>query len=206
MDAKAHWERVYKSKAPNQVSWFQEHADLSLQLIRDTRVPKSARIIDVGGGASTLIDDLIAEGFVDLTVLDLSGSALEAAKVRLGPRALKVRWIEADITKVKLPVHSFDLWHDRAVFHFLTKDADREAYVAQVSKSVRPGGHVIVASFADDGPERCSGLPVVRYSAEGLHGVFGTAFALVRHERETHQTPFGTTQKFVYCYCRTLPP
>lgn len=204
MDAKAHWERVYKSKAPNQVSWFQEHADLSLRLIRDTRAPKSARIIDVGGGASTLTDDLIAEGFVDLTVLDLSGSALEAAKVRLGSRAPMVRWVEADITKVKLPAHSFDVWHDRAVFHFLTNDADREAYVAQVTKSVQSGGHVIVASFAEDGPEQCSGLPVVRYSAKRLHGVFGPSFALVRHKRETHRTPFGTTQKFVYCYCRTL--
>ena len=202
MDFKAHWERVYTKKPATDVSWFQEHAYISQRLIAETGAPKSASIIDVGGGASTLIDDLLADGYQALTVLDLSSAALAAAKARLGLLAERVRWIEADITAADLPHHSYDIWHDRAVFHFLTNETDRRAYVERVRHAVRPGGHVIVATFAEDGPATCSGLPVVRYSAGGLHGEFGPDFNLIRHERETHQTPMGTTQEFLYCYCR----
>lgn len=203
MEPKSHWERVYASKPATAVSWFQPHADLSLRLIADTGVPASASIIDVGGGASTLVDDLLARGYTALTVLDLSAGALNAARARLGSAADAVRWIEGDITSIALPFHEWDVWHDRAVFHFLTDAAQRRAYVDAVLRAVKPGGHVIVSTFAEDGPLQCSGLPVMRYSAGQLHAEFGAPFALLRHEREEHQTPSGATQRFVYCYCRT---
>jgi SAM-dependent methyltransferase len=202
MPAKEHWDKVYSTKATNAVSWFQEHADLSLRLIRGTGVPADGWIIDVGGGASTLVDDLLTNGFTNVTVLDLSAAALSAARLRLGPRASAVRWLEADITRVNLPVRAYDVWHDRAVFHFLTAPEARAAYIRNVVRSVKSGGHVIVATFAEDGPTQCSGLPVVRYSADELHAAFGDRFSLLKHEKEAHQTPFGTFQQFVYCYCR----
>ena len=202
MDSKAHWERIYSTKAANAVSWYQEHAAGSVRLIQGTGIPKDAAIIDVGGGASKLVDDLLAEGYSDVTVLDLSAAALSAARERLGPRSKDVRWIEADVTKARFPRHAYDLWHDRAVFHFLTSPEDRTAYVTAVLQAVKPGGHVIVATFAENGPEQCSGLPVMRYSAEDLHSEFGEAFTLLRHETEEHQTPFGLVQNFTYCYCR----
>jgi 2-polyprenyl-3-methyl-5-hydroxy-6-metoxy-1,4-benzoquinol methylase len=202
MELKDHWERVYSTKATNSVSWFQVHASYSLRLIRETGVDMTASIIDVGGGASTLVDDLLADGFHNLSVLDLSKAALAAAQQRLGNRGNSVQWIEADITKTSLPVHSFDVWHDRAVFHFLTSPADRAAYINTVLHSVKPGGHVIVATFAEDGPVQCSGLPVMRYRADELHSEFGSEFVLVHHEKEAHRTPSGNVQQFVYCYCR----
>lgn len=202
MDRKQHWERVYTTKSAEQVSWFQEHAAHSLQLICQTGVDRHAAIIDVGGGASTLADDLLNAGHTGLTVLDLSAAALETARQRLGERAGQVRWLTGDITRAELPRHAFDLWHDRAVFHFLTDPADRAAYVRQVLRAVRPGGHVIVATFAEDGPLQCSGLPVMRYRPEGLHAEFGDAFTLLKHNKEAHHTPFGSVQQFVYCYCR----
>lgn len=202
MQQKDHWEKVYSTKPTDGVSWYQEHADRSLDLIRGTGVRPDASIIDVGGGASTLVDDLLREGYASLTVLDLSGAALAAARTRLGQRASEVTWLEADITKVGLPAQAYDVWHDRAVFHFLTSEDDRKAYVETVLRAVKPGGHVIVATFAEDGPLQCSGLPVRRYSADELHAEFGQPFTLLRHQREEHHTPFGTVQKFVYCYCR----
>jgi SAM-dependent methyltransferase len=202
MDSRAHWERVYSAKATDHVSWFQPHADNSLQLIRGTGLARNAAIIDVGGGASTLVDDLLHDGYTTLTVLDLSSAALEAARMRIGKLAATVQWIEADITAAPLPAHAYDLWHDRAVFHFLTSASERHAYVEAVLHAVKPGGHVIVATFAEDGPEQCSGLPVMRYRAGELHAEFGGDFELLEHRKEDHHTPFGTVQKFVYCYCR----
>ncbi|MBF0268086.1 MAG: class I SAM-dependent methyltransferase [Alphaproteobacteria bacterium] len=202
MDRKQHWEKVYQTKSAETVSWFQPQAQTSLRLIQNTGAEKTASIIDVGGGASTLVDGLLDDGYLDVSVLDLSGEALSVAKKRLGKKAKRVTWIEGDITNAPLPRHRYDIWHDRAVFHFLTELKDRQAYVDQVLKSVRPGGHVIVASFAEDGPEKCSGLDVVRYSPDGLHSQFGGAFRLLGHERETHRTPAGKEQLFVYCYCR----
>ena len=204
MQPKNHWEHVYSTKKTESVSWFQEHAEQSMRLIRATGVPYSAGIIDVGGGASTLVDDLLSSGYCAVSVLDLAAAALSVAKARLGERASEVQWTEGDITKVLLPVHAFDVWHDRAVFHFLTSKEDRAAYVDTVLRSVKPGGHVIVATFAEDGPIQCSGLPVVRYGPNELHAEFGSPFSLVQHEREEHHTPFGTVQKFVYCYCRKV--
>lgn len=186
------------------MSWFQPHADFSVGLIKATGVNRDASIIDVGGGASTLVDDLLANGYANLSVLDLSAAALAAARNRLGAKASEVRWIEADITRANLPKHQFDVWHDRAGFHFLTTPEDRAAYVQAVFHSVKPGGHVIVATFAEDGPVQCSGLPVMRYRADELHAEFGESFSLLRHEKETHHTPSGTVQQFVYCYCRRI--
>ena len=199
--SKDHWEHVYQTKPTDSVSWFQEHAQRSLQLIRQTGIEPAAPIIDVGGGASTLVDDLLAAGHSNLTVLDLSSAALAAARKRLGPQlAGRVTWLEADITEVELPAHAYALWHDRALFHFLTAGEDRQKYVEAVLRAVKPGGHVIVATFAADGPTRCSGLPVVRYDPAELQAALGTAFDLVRYERDTHATPFGTVQQFVFCH------
>ncbi|MEY2860705.1 MAG: hypothetical protein RL392_1163 [Pseudomonadota bacterium] len=204
IDNKQHWENVYSSKPSDAVSWYQPHADRSLQLIQATGLGPQAKVIDVGGGASTLVDDLLVHGYQDVTVMDLSASALAVARARQAPMEARVQWLVADVTTAALPAHTFDVWHDRAVFHFLTRAEDRQAYVAQVLRSVKPGGHVIVATFADDGPLQCSGLPVMRYAPEGLHAEFGEPFTLVAHQREAHTTPFGTVQQFVYCYCRAI--
>lgn len=189
-----------------EVSWFQKHSDLSLRLIEETGVAQTGRVIDVGGGASTLVDDLLEHRFQDITVLDISAAALGTAQERLGPRASEVAWLEADITTVSLPRHSFDVWHDRAVFHFLTRAEDRKRYVHAVQCAVKPGGHVIVATFAANGPLRCSGLDTMRYSLQALHGEFGGDFELVESAHETHGTPFGTKQQFIYCHCRLANP
>lgn len=202
MQSKEHWEKVYSTRATDAVSWFQPHADLSLGLIMAAGVGRDASIIDVGGGASTLVDDLLENGFTKVSVLDLSAAALETARKRLGSRASRVRWIEADITRADLPAGEYDVWHDRAVFHFLTSPEDRAAYVKAVFRSVKPGGHVIVATFAEDGPLQCSGLPVMRYRADELHAEFGDSFRLLDHRKEAHHTPSGTVQQFVYCFCR----
>lgn len=202
MSSREHWETVYRSKATDAVSWYQPHAVQSLALIQATPVPLDAHILDAGGGASTLVDDLLDAGYTNITVVDLSAAALVAAQTRLSARAAAVTWLAADVTALDLPPQSVDVWHDRAVFHFLTQFEDRRAYIRTLLRTVRPGGHVIVATFAEDGPEKCSGLPVMRYSAGTLHAEFGDAFTLVTHDRETHATPFGTTQEFTYCYCR----
>ncbi|MDP2056158.1 MAG: class I SAM-dependent methyltransferase, partial [Thiobacillus sp.] len=166
-----------------------------------TGAGRDAGIIDVGGGASTLADDLLAEGYADLTVLDLSAAALSAARQRLGAQESKVRWIEADIVEADLPENRYDVWHDRAVFHFLTDPADRARYVAQVLKSVKPGGHVVIAAFGPGGPLQCSGLDVMHYAPDALHAEFGAPFRLLGHQTEIHHTPTGQEQEFVYCYC-----
>ena len=204
MNKKSHWENVYATKSVDQVSWYREHLDTSLKMILRTGVEKDAAIIDVGGGGSTLADDLLDNGFADVSVLDISGTAIAKSKERLGNRSERIDWIEADITDVVLPEDHFDVWHDRAVFHFLTDAEDRRKYVDLVTRSLKVGGHIIVASFGLAGPQKCSGLDVVRYSPESMHGEFGDEFRLVKSVDESHETPFGTTQEFVYCYCRRL--
>ena len=201
MDAKSHWEQIYRTKPATQVSWYQQHPLLSLQYIRRTDVGKSGRIVDIGGGASTLVDRLLDEGFLHITVLDISAGAIAVARQRLGLQAAAVAWLEADITQADLPYHGYDVWHDRAVFHFLTRREDRARYVDAVRKAVRPGGYVIVATFAADGPTRCSGLEVSRYDPEGLHNEFGKDFKLLDSSYEQHHTPLGMEQKFIYCFC-----
>lgn len=202
MDARTHWEKVYATKEPNQVSWYRPHLETSLALIERSAPNRTESIIDIGGGESTLVDDLIAGGFQSVTVLDVSQIAIEVAKKRLGRSADSIHWIVADVTRVELPGSAYDVWHDRAVFHFLTAPEQRVAYVHQVARAVKPGGYVIVSTFGPEGPRKCSGLDVVRYDAESLHEEFGTKFNLVDSCKELHETPFGTTQQFLYCYCR----
>jgi 2-polyprenyl-3-methyl-5-hydroxy-6-metoxy-1,4-benzoquinol methylase len=202
MDAKSHWDKVYTSKAPDAVSWYRKHLDKSLGLIERAAGSRSASIIDVGGGESTLVDDLVFRGYTNITVLDISHAAVEVTKSRLGPAAEQVRWLVADITKVELEPRAYDVWHDRAVFHFLTTPEQRTAYVRQVARSVKPGGHVIVSAFGPEGPTKCSGLEVVRYDADSLHHEFGARFRLVESSTELHRTPADATQQFLYCYCR----
>ena len=202
MDTRRHWEEVYRTKRPTEVSWYRPHLDVSLQLIEDAAGSRDAHIIDVGAGESTLVDDLLDRGYRNVYAMDLTATALDVAKVRLGARAAEVVWLCGDVRNFDFPRHRYDVWHDRAVFHFLTDEADRRAYVRQVAHAVKPGGHVIVATFGPEGPTKCSGLDVVRYDPEALHDEFGAAFRLVQHRTELHQTPKGTTQQFTYCYCK----
>jgi 2-polyprenyl-3-methyl-5-hydroxy-6-metoxy-1,4-benzoquinol methylase len=198
MPAKHHWERFYRSRSPEEVSWYQPHARMSLALIHNAGITRDARIIDVGGGASMLVDDLLADGYDQVTVLDLSRSAVAAAQRRLGGRAAAVTWLEADILDAAPALHGYDLWHDRAVFHFLTDAADRRRYVDALLHAVKASGHVTIATFAEDGPATCSGLPVTRYGIGALDAEVGDAFELLEHAREIHRTPAGTEQPFVY--------
>jgi SAM-dependent methyltransferase len=200
-----HWEQVYRTKRADEVSWFQPEPAVSLDLIRRAVPDTSARIIDIGGGASTLVDALLRVGYSDVTVLDLSATALAQVRARLGGAAACVHWLDGDVLSAMLPEAGYDVWHDRAVFHFLTTDIERDMYIAQVRRAVRPGGYVLIATFAEDGPIKCSGLPVARYSADALHDEFGRTFELVESIREQHVTPTGATQPFVYCLCRFLP-
>jgi 2-polyprenyl-3-methyl-5-hydroxy-6-metoxy-1,4-benzoquinol methylase len=204
MDTRSHWENVYRTKAPEAVSWYRPHLDRSLTLIESASPDRKASIIDIGGGESTLVDDLLVHGYHNLTILDLSQTALDVTRARLREAGERIHWLCADVTQAYLPAHSFDVWHDRAVFHFLTKPRERLAYVRNVAWAVKPGGHVIVSTFGPEGPEKCSGLDVMRYDAASLHQEFGSRFRLVESSKELHQTPFGTTQQFLYCYCRLV--
>lgn len=202
MDSPGHWEKIYKEKAPDAVSWYRPHLETSLDLIKKLAPERTAAIIDVGGGESTLVDDLVASGYRDITVLDISQTAIDANRKRLAALSNRVKWIVGDITRIDLQPALYDVWHDRAVFHFLTVPNDRVAYVRQVAQAVKQGGHVIVSTFGPEGPTKCSGLNVVRYDSESLHNEFGAHFRLLGSTKELHQTPFGTTQQFLYCYCR----
>lgn len=202
MDAKTHWENVYATKVPEAVSWYRPHLETSLALIERAAHGASASIIDVGGGESTLVDDLLARGYQNITVLDISQTAIDVTKKRLGLAAEQVQWLVADITEGRMQPGAYDVWHDRAVFHFLTASEHRAAYVRQVGHAVKPGGHVIVSTFGPEGPTKCSGLDVIRYDAESLHDQFGVRFRLVESSKELHRTPFGTTQQFLFCYCK----
>ena len=202
MKMKGRWDQVYRTRRPNEVSWYQPHLKVSLQLIEDAAGDRDSAIIDVGGGESTLVDDLSAMGYRNVSVLDVSSIALDVARARLQTRAADVNWLFGDVTTFSFDAHAYDVWHDRAVFHFLTEAEAREAYVRQVARAVKPGGHVIVAAFGPEGPTKCSGLDVVRYDPHALHDKFGARFELVDHLTELHRTPAGAVQQFVYCYCR----
>ena len=201
MDSQNHWNKIYTEKAPTSVSWYRPHLETSFSLIERVAKKESA-IIDVGGGESTLVDDLLSHGYNNITVLDISRRAIEENIGRLGIASERVDWVVADITKAELRESAYDVWHDRAVFHFLTQESDRIAYVRQAAHAVKPGGHVIVSTFGPEGPTKCSGLDVVRYDAESLHREFGVHFRLLESVKELHQTPFGTIQQFLYCHCK----
>jgi SAM-dependent methyltransferase len=197
-----HWQRVWTTRQPDAVSWFEPDAARSLDLIFGVARAPGAAIIDVGGGASVLVDGLLAAGFRNLTVLDVSAAALAVSRARLGPAASHVRWLEADLMTVDLAPRKFDVWHDRAVFHFLTDLRDRDRYVDLLRKSLRAGGHVVMATFASDGPEQCSGLQVTRYDAPQLADALGPSFELVRYRRAVHSTPAGASQSFLHALLR----
>jgi 2-polyprenyl-3-methyl-5-hydroxy-6-metoxy-1,4-benzoquinol methylase len=202
VNSKSHWEKVYTTKNPDQVSWYRPHLETSLALIERAAGEHSASIIDVGGGESTLVDDLVARGYQNVTVLDISQTAIDVTRKRLKEAAERVQWLAGDVTKLKLERNAYDVWHDRAVFHFLTSIEQRIAYVESVASAVKTGGHVILSTFGPEGPTKCSGLDVMRYEAESLHDQFGARFRLVESSKELHDTPFGATQQFLYCYCR----
>lgn len=202
MSTAEHWDSVYRRTRPTECSWFQPEARVSLDIICQVAPDAGTPIIDAGGGASTLVDGLLDHGYRAVTVLDLAPAALQWAQQRLQQRARLVTWLEADILTAQFTPDSYGVWHDRAVFHFLQDTEDRARYVAQVRRAVRPGGHVIMASFAPDGPARCSGLDVVRYSAEAMRDELGTGFRMVESLCEDHRTPAGVTQAFSYCVCR----
>ena len=202
MSSKEHWDSVYRTRGSEQVSWYQPHLDRSLAFLEATGLGRDARVIDVGGGASTFVDDLLNRGYTNVTVLDLSAAALDAAKGRLGSRASQVKWICADVTDPQLPSEAYDFWHDRAVFHFLREPAARARHVSAVRRMLKPGGHIVVATFGHHGPEKCSGLDVMHFTPEALHAEFGPEFARLSDAVEMHTTPWGSEQEFVYCYCR----
>lgn len=202
MKTKEHWEHLYGTKAADAVSWYAPHLAESLSYIHRTGLPRSAAVCDVGGGEATLVDDLLDEGYTDLSVLDLSDTALEFCRRRLGERARRVKWIAANVLEHRFRARSVDVWHDRAVFHFLTDRSQRSVYVAQVLRALRPGGYAIVGAFGPQGPTQCSGLPVARYGADDLHGEFGDRFLLLESRTNIHTTPRGVSQQFVYCFCR----
>jgi hypothetical protein len=197
IDRRAHWERVYSTGGETGVSWYQAEPRLSLELIRAVAPSGRGRIIDVGGGASVLVDRLLDLPLERVAVLDVSETALSRTQLRLGERASRVDWLVADITGIK-SLGTFDIWHDRAVFHFLTDAADRRTYVELARRTIPEGGHLIIAAFADDGPRRCSDLDVCRYNAETLAAELGEGFSLAREARETHTTPWGSSQAFFY--------
>lgn len=202
MVGREHWDAVYRRKPADAMSWYQPHLARSLEFIEAAGLPSTAAILDVGGGASTLVDDLLTRGYTNVAVLDLAESALDVARARLGPRASAVRWLVGDVRELALAPASLDFWHDRAVFHFLTDADSRALYVTAARRALKPGGHIVVATFGERGPEQCSGLPVCRYGADALHAVFGGDFIKVASASEAHTTPWGTQQDFVYCFCR----
>jgi SAM-dependent methyltransferase len=202
MDARAHWEQVHATKDPQQVSWFRPHLERSLELIERAAPDRMASILDVGAGQSTLIDDLLGLGYQNITVLEISRVALDGLKERVGEAGAVVQWICGDVTETALPEAGFDVWHDRAVFHFLTEAGQRRAYVEQVSRALKQGGSLIVSTFGPSGPERCSGLPTMRYDALSLGLEFGDRFRLVESWLQMHTTPSGAQQQFLSCWWR----
>jgi 2-polyprenyl-3-methyl-5-hydroxy-6-metoxy-1,4-benzoquinol methylase len=205
MDPKTHWDNVYRTRKADEVSWFRPHLEVSIELIEQAAPDRDAGIIDVGGGEATLVDDLLARGYRNVSVLDVSPTALAVARERVGAAGHRVSWLCGDVTTFAFAEHGYDVWHDRAVFHFLTDPQARAAYVRQASRAVKPGGHVIVATFGPEGPTKCSGLEVVRYDADAIHDEFGPGFAQVKHRTELHRTPAGAFQQFVYCLCKVVP-
>ncbi|MGB5624438.1 MAG: class I SAM-dependent methyltransferase [Woeseiaceae bacterium] len=198
---RTHWQRVYSEKAPTDVSWYQPVPEKSLHFIRETGVAMTAPILDVGGGASTLVDHLHADGYTDITVMDISAKALERSRARLGKSAGAMDWIESDLTAFESQ-RRYALWHDRAVFHFLTDATDRGKYIDVVERVLKPGGYFVLATFGPEGPERCSGLEIRRYGIEQLQELFGGGFELGSYELEQHVTPMGSTQQFLYSWWR----
>ena len=197
-DTREHWDRLYRTRPAQSLSWFEAEPEASLEMLDRAELDRESCVIDVGGGASVLVDRLVARGVSDITVLDLSRAALDAARARLGAAAGAVQWREGDVLSARLEPRAYDIWHDRAVFHFLGAAEDRARYLAQLTRALRPRGTAIIATFAEDGPTRCSGLPVVRYDDTALAAALGPALELRDVLRRTHVTPAGVAQSFLY--------
>lgn len=197
-DRKKHWENIYQTKQLNEVSWFQPTPETSLNFFKELNIPTRAKIIDIGGGDSFLVDHLLDLGFEDITVLDISEAALERAKNRLGNRANKVKWVVADAANFK-PTEQYDFWHDRAAFHFLTNDDEVAKYVKTVGQAIAPNGYLIIGTFSEQGPKKCSGIDIKQYSENSLSQLFYTGFEKLNCFTVEHQTPFNTVQQFVFC-------
>ena len=204
MSRQEHWNQVYRTKATDNVSWYQHRPEVSLSLIAASGIDRNAGIIDVGGGASVLVDCLLDSGYSRLGVLDVSAVALAHSRARLGHQAAVIEWFESDVTAFN-PPHRYGLWHDRAVFHFLTLAEERSNYLASLRNSLRPGGSVIIATFALDGPAKCSGLDVVRYDERSMLAELGTEFQLLEIRNEAHLTPWQSEQRFIYFRLKWLP-
>ncbi len=201
MSRQAHWETVYSQKHEDELSWHQPSPAASLELLDHVGLHADASVADIGAGTSRLVDSLLARGLGDITLLDMSGAALDATRARLGAAGASVSWTVADVTRWQ-PARRFDFWHDRAVFHFLTAPEDRAAYIARLRDSLKTGGHAVIATFALDGPEKCSGLPVMRYAPQTLAETLGAGVDLIAERRHLHQTPWGSTQAFQYSLFR----
>ena len=204
MQTSDHWNEVYQNKSHDAVSWYAPHLGESLELIENFCPDKTAAIVDIGGGESTLVDDLLRKGYLDISVLDISQAAIEFTQARLGEKANNVSWHVGDITQYDFGKKQFDIWHDRAVFHFLTTNSARQAYIDLVKRSVKTGGYVLMATFGPQGPVKCSGLDVIRYDEEKLHDEFGRGFELVGSKVTDHHTPMNTDQQFLYCWCKVI--
>lgn len=202
MSQKDHWEQVYSTKRPEEVGWYASHLHLSLNWIKELNLQADSPIIDVGGGVSTLCDDLLKEGFESITVLDISKQALSGLKERVGVKGERIKWLDADITEFDLPKNSYLVWHDRAVFHFLTEPEQQQKYRDNLLKALKPGGHLIIGTFSLEAPSSCSGLPVQRYSKESLEDVLDGEFEFERQHKELHITPGGVEQMYLYCQFR----
>lgn len=196
-DRASHWETIYQTKAQNTVSWYQQSPEPSLTLIEFVGAAPGSAVIDVGGGASHLVDVLLGRGFDDVTVLDISQAALDADRTRLGPDASRVTWIRSDVTAWE-PNTDYDIWHDRAAFHFLVDVGDQATYATVLKRALKPGGHAIIGTFAPDGPEKCSGLPIVRHNAESIGTLLGDGFKLIDTRRHEHKTPWDSVQLFQF--------
>lgn len=204
MDRKDHWEQVYSTRMAEKLGWYKPRLETSLAWIEELGLDRDAPIIDIGGGASTLVDDLVDEGFESIAVLDIAESALTASKKRLGRQSELVMWLNGDVTTYPLPQNRFELWHDRAALHFLIEPADQQAYRDNLLNTLRPGGHLIIGVFSPAAPPKCSGLPVQRYDHEQLSNLLGDAFEIVRHHEEMHTTPAGVEQTYLYCQFRRV--
>lgn len=202
MNQKDHWEQTYSSKSAESLGWYKPHLQTSLSWIATLKLPTDTPIIDIGGGASTLVDDLLEAGYQSISVLDISENALLTARARLGEKALLINWVAGNITTVELPAQHYELWHDRAVFHFLTEPDQQRQYRDRLLSALKPGGHLVMGTFAPEAPAKCSGLPVQRYDLELLQNTLGDEFELIRHDKEMHITPGGVEQMYLYCHFR----
>lgn len=200
--SKTHWENIYENKAEQEYSWFQPYPHTSIEFVEYFKLPKNARIIDIGGGDSHLADALLQLGYADITVLDISATAIEKAKQRLGDRAARVKWIVGDVNEFEPGSGQYDFWHDRAAFHFLTTEALIQRYVETAQRAIRPGGYFVLGTFSPKGPKKCSGLDIRQYSRASMHAVFTPFFRRLKCKEETHVTPFQTTQQFLFCSFR----